>query len=1059
MEPDLSAVAPAPDLAPAPCKSDDACRADGGSARCDVMTGKCVECTDDAHCPEGQVCRDKKCASGCTSMKGCGDAGVCDVDAGVCKSCGDDKECTDPSNPRCDVATRRCVPCLPDKDNCPGGMKCTQTNGAWECAKGCKTDDECKQGDAGPPGGACCNGVCVNTAEDNAHCGACGKACGIGTVCCASSCTDPMGDVNHCGACGKVCNLANAKAKCETGACVPESCTVGFADCDKDPANGCEINVDSNPAHCTACGMACTIANGTAGCNKGCTVQSCKTGFGDCDKDAMNGCEADTNSATDHCGGCGMACPAVPNGKPGCLLGQCVIGSCDDTFRDCDKDIKTGCEVDTATDTAHCGTCGKPCGDPANGVAGCSNGLCTIKSCKGAFKDCNGMLNDGCEIDTATDVAHCADCKKACPAVKNGTPGCAMSQCGVKSCDTGFSDCNKSAGDGCEIDTRTDESNCSMCGMKCPAVPNGSPACVMSKCGTGACSAPFQDCDGATPGCETDTSSDLKHCGGCNKPCAAVANANIACQMGCAITSCKGAFLDCDKTYANGCEFDGAGDAKHCGACGAACSNNHVPTPTCGMGKCTGTCEKGWDDCNGDKLKDGCEFAVSANVDHCGGCGRRCSANNVTTRACANGVCTGACDAGFEDCDKDKLANGCEINLRTDGKNCGACGKVCPTGTVCAAGVCSVPTVGNGADGALTTNGATTINQVLSPAAGTAGQSTLALAAPAGFRVGQTILIHQTQGADAGAWELNFIVALAANTATLLTPLKISYSNAGVNRAQAVVVPQYTSVTIGGAGTLTAPAWNGSVGGILALQATGTVTVGGTVTMTARGFRGSSHGCTRRCATGVTGESASGPGGVSRSNNGAGGGAGTGGQDCGMGGGGGHGTVGAGGPGGINCYGGCGSCPQGGLGGAAIGGADLNGSIFFGGAGGSGGGDEDGAYPGGGGNGGGIIVLLAARIDVTGTIESGGTSGGGGVSSGCGGGCGMGGGGGGAGGAVRLVATTLANLGASRVTAGGAGGGSCTCGGIGTAGGGGAGRVAVKSPTVTGTTTPPHFGG
>jgi hypothetical protein len=320
-----------------------------------------------------------------------------------------------------------------------------------------------------------------------------------------------------------------------------------------------------------------------------------------------------------------------------------------------------------------------------------------------------------------------------------------------------------------------------------------------------------------------------------------------------------------------------------------------------------------------------------------------------------------------------------------------------------------------------------------------------------GFGVGNLVLIHQSQGTGAGVWE-TATVAFVASATSLATssPLVHTYTNPG---AQVVLVPEYFNLSVGATATLTAPAWNGTTGGIFVVHSTGTATVAGTITMSGRGFRGSNHSlaCGSHCFKGNSGESSLGAGPRGDPNNGAGGGGGAQGQDCGMGAGGGYGA--AGGTGADNTAGTCSSGTTA-AGGTATGAADLTQSIFFGGAGGEGGYDEDGGWPGGGGNGGGIVIVLANALSVTGSVTSQGFVGGNGVNS-CGGGCGMGGGGGGAGGGIRIVAST-ATLGANLMSATGAIGGTCTCGPEGASGSGSVGRVAIKAGTVTGATSPAY---
>ena len=62
----------------------------------------------------------------------------------------------------------------------------------------------------------------------------------------------------------------------------------------------------------------------------------------------------------------------------------------------------------------------------------------------------------------------------------------------------------------------------------------------------------------------------------------------------------------------------------------------------------------GFGDCNTNKRADGCEVDLNADENHCGGCGAACSANNIT-RSCDSGSCElGVCDYGYRDCNTDK---------------------------------------------------------------------------------------------------------------------------------------------------------------------------------------------------------------------------------------------------------------------------------------------------------------------------------------------------------------------------------------------------------------------
>ncbi len=68
--------------------------------------------------------------------------------------------------------------------------------------------------------------------------------------------------------------------------------------------------------------------------------------------------------------------------------------------------------------------------------------------------------------------------------------------------------------------------------------------------------------------------------------------------------------------------------------------------------------------------------------------------------------------------------------------------------------------------------------------------------------------------------------------------LQFSYSSGGTNRAQVVRVPRWTTLTVNAGASITSDDWNGTVGGIVAIETQGNITLNGTIDATGRGFRG-----------------------------------------------------------------------------------------------------------------------------------------------------------------------------------------------------------------------------
>ncbi|MCX8080245.1 MAG: gliding motility-associated C-terminal domain-containing protein [Bacteroidia bacterium] len=251
----------------------------------------------------------------------------------------------------------------------------------------------------------------------------------------------------------------------------------------------------------------------------------------------------------------------------------------------------------------------------------------------------------------------------------------------------------------------------------------------------------------------------------------------------------------------------------------------------------------------------------------------------------------------------------------------------------------------------------------------------------AGFAVGDKIMIIQMKGAtvnggnnmnfgnitalnSAGFYEFKNITAIAGNQITVNAPLQNTYNTTN-GAVQIVKVARYCTPVV--TSTITCPNWNGSVGGVIAIECA-TLTLNSDINANGCGFRGGSFTtgffqCNSNLwaaggtSGGQKGESisdwivnfnqckanqANGGGGSNRGNSGGGGG----------------GNGGAGGLGG-NQWSGCGNFDDRGRGGLAL--VPNANRLFFGGGG--GGGFRDNGQPcSDGGAGGGIIYIEAQTI-------------------------------------------------------------------------------------------------
>ena len=132
-------------------------------------------------------------------------------------------------------------------------------------------------------------------------------ACGPRLKACNDRCvlvTDPL---YHCASSSCApCGTPNATPVCDLrGECAISTCLAEpnrgqiWADCNRDAGDGCEVDINHDPANCGGCGRTCKLPNVRAnGClGQTCTVIECLPGFADCDKDQRNGCEAPIGDA------------------------------------------------------------------------------------------------------------------------------------------------------------------------------------------------------------------------------------------------------------------------------------------------------------------------------------------------------------------------------------------------------------------------------------------------------------------------------------------------------------------------------------------------------------------------------------------------------------------------------------------------------------------------------------------------------------------------------------------------------------------------------------------
>jgi len=264
----------------------------------------------------------------------------------------------------------------------------------------------------------------------------------------------------------------------------------------------------------------------------------------------------------------------------------------------------------------------------------CFNGACT-GVCKPGNKRCSGNDSQTCNSSGqwTTD--------QTCPYVCGGAGICSGS------CVPTTRDCSSNTPRTC------DSTGSWVNGTACSYVCSGAGVC------SGVC----------TPGNHRCNGMDSQTCNSSgnwitNQTCPYVCSGSGTCSGSCIPTS-----KQCNEKVPQTCDNNGAWVS------GASCPF------VCSSGACSGVCAPGARQCSGQQIQT-CngngQWAMAVN----------CPAVANATSYCSGGSCEFSCNLDYDDCDG-VASNGCEVNVNTDGNNCGTCGHSC-CGGACGSGVCGV---------------------------------------------------------------------------------------------------------------------------------------------------------------------------------------------------------------------------------------------------------------------------------------------------------------------------------------------------------------------------------
>jgi hypothetical protein len=336
-------------------------------------------------------------------------------------------------------------------------------------------------------------------------------------------------------------------------------CGTGTTLCD-----GKCVSTKTDINNCGGCGKQCSSKGGTAKCTNGACGITCTGDNKNCDNDVKNGCESNSMTDAENCGDCtsgtGMDCTATAS--PLCDNGSCSAG-CSGSLTACPTGTPDHC-ADTTGDVGDCGGCGMACGAPASGAtsgtAACKSSACDV-ICRAPTSTKCTVGNDLACVDKTSDPQACGGCDTQCG---NGEK-CVSSACTADQCAIGLTKNNA----GC-VNQQTNGTYCGSSNTAC----NGT--LIGTSCTLGTCFCDGGTCKNACSGggkkiCNTrdcvDTDSDPANCGGCGKAC----KAGQFCESG----ACH------DFIYASDCWECGAGNSmdKCCSYAGGSICTDHTACP------------------------------------------------------------------------------------------------------------------------------------------------------------------------------------------------------------------------------------------------------------------------------------------------------------------------------------------------------------------------------------------------------------------------------------------------------------------------------------------------
>jgi cysteine-rich repeat protein len=223
-------------------------------------------------------------------------------------------------------------------------------------------------------------------------------------------------------------------------------------------------------------GEQCDTGGQTTTCDADCTTVACGDGIvntaagelcDDGNEQSGDGCSSTCmTEVIIQCGNgileAGEQCDDANTVETDFCTNSCTNATCGDSIlcstcnnEECDtggqsESCNFNCTIPSCGDGIVNSAAGEQCEPPAEGSCDATCRIAQQPVCDPGRANCDGSSTNGCEVDTNNNPNNCGGCGFVCN-FQNAVGGCAMSQCTIAACNSGWCNTDGITGNGCEV--------------------------------------------------------------------------------------------------------------------------------------------------------------------------------------------------------------------------------------------------------------------------------------------------------------------------------------------------------------------------------------------------------------------------------------------------------------------------------------------------------------------------------------------------------------------------------------------------------------------------------